>query len=247
MFLSWLKKNSHSHIFREIMIVLAGTGFYGVGHELIKCRPGSIFFFEAGQQHQVFYPPFAPSCAHLWISLIAQHASARIVTVAGGKTRVFGGFSYFKSYSEIGVWPDRCWPAEISPELPSDLYRTRLLCSLSIMLTDIVQNGFRRPRDNQRMSAIKQTMRAVQDHVWETGGRDATLDNLSRIAGLSKYHFLRVFKKTTGQSVHAFVNTARVNKYHDLTKKHVAKKLIADCLGFSCPASFSRWLRQNIS
>lgn len=246
-FSNWLKTHSHQHTHREIMVVLAGTGFYGIGHDLIKCRPGNIFFFEAGQQHQNYYPPFSPPCAHLWISLISHHASARIITVRRGKITPSNRLKYFKSYPEIGVWPDRCWPAEIPSDLPSFLYRTRLMGALSILLADIIQTGSRQPRDNQHAAIIKQTIQAIQRHIWETGGRDASLDNLSRIAGFSKYHFLRLFKKSTRQSIHSFVNTARINKYHELLKARAAKKQIADRLGFSCPAAFSRWLRQNIS
>lgn len=244
-FLNWLKNHSHKHEHREIMIVLAGTGFYGVGHDLIKCRPGNIFFFETDQQHQNWYPPFSSDCAHLWINLISHHVGARIITMRRGKIKIPAGQNYFKSYPEIGIWFDRCWPAEIPFDLPLFLYRARLLSALSILLTDIIQTGFLQPRDNQHAVIIKRTIQAIQNHVRETGGRDASLDNLSRIAGFSKYHFLRLFKKTTGQSVHSFVNTVRINKYHELLKARAAKKQMAERLGFSCPAAFSRWLRQN--
>ncbi len=229
------------------MVVLSGAGFYGVGRELVKCRPGNIFFFEAGQSHPNGYPAFFPDGVHLWINLISHHALARIVVLRRGKTVIPAGFKYFKSYPEIGVWPERCWPAEISSGLPLPVYRARLLGALSILLADIIQTGFLQPRDSHRARIAKRTIRAIQDHVWETGGRDASLANLSRIAGFSKYHFLRMFKKTTGQSVHSFVTTARVNKYHELQKARFAKKQISQQLGFSCPAAFSRWLRQNIA
>lgn len=228
-------------------MVLAGIGFYGVGHDLIKFRPGNIFFFEADQAHQNGYPPFAPDCTHLWISLISHHAGARIITSRRGKMTIPGELKYFKSYAEIGVWPDRCWPAEIPSDLPPGLYHARLLSALSIVLADIIQTGFSRPHDNQHAAIIKQTMRAIQNHIWETGGRGASLDNLARIAGFSKYHFSRLFKKTTGQSVHSFVNTARINKCRELLQARAAKKQIAERLGFSCPAAFSRWFRQNAS
>lgn len=246
-FLNWLKNHSHKHAHREIMMVLAGSGFYGVGGKLIKCRPGNIFFFEAGQQHQDFYPPFSPTGTHLWISMISHHVSAQIVTVCRGKIKIPAGRKYFKSYPEIGVWFDRCWPAEIPSDLPLFLYRARLLGALSILLTDIIQTGFLQTGDSQHAVIINRIIRAIQNHVWEIGGRDASLDNLSRIAGFSKYHFLRLFKKTTGQSVHSFVNTVRINKYHELLKARAAKKQMAERIGFSCPAAFSRWLRQNVS
>lgn len=246
-FLNWLKTHSHAHAHREVMMVLAGTGFYSVGHDLLRCRPGNIFFFEAGQLHQTGYPYWAPACLHLWISLISHHASARLVMARRGKITILGGGKYFKSYPEIGAWPDRCWTEEIPRDLPIALYRVRLLGALAILLTDIVQTGFNQPPASQQAAINKRTIQAIQNHIWETGGRDASLDNLSRIAGFSKYHFLRLFKKTTGQSVHSFVNTARINRYHQLLKTPTAKKRLAEHLGFSCPAAFSRWLRKNIA
>ena len=244
---AWLKNNSHSHPFREIMVVLAGRGCYGAGGDLIGCRAGTFFFFEAGQAHQRGYPPFGPPCIHLWISLISHHVAARFLSVRRGKIAGRDSFSYFKSYPEIGVWPDRCWPEEQQPGLPPALQRARLAGLLSILLIDILRTCLCHPRDTRKAALIKRTIRAIQDHVWETGGRDADLEGLARVAGFSKYHFLRLFRKITGQSVHAFVTTARISRYHQLAKARVAKKEIAGHLGFSCPAAFSRWLRQNVS
>lgn len=246
-FLSWLQTNSHKHECREIMIVLTGNTFYGIGHDLINCRPGNIFFFESGQQHQKGYPPFSPACDYLWVYLISHHASAQIVNVRNGKAGISDVVKYFKSYPEIGVWLDRCWSKEKPPKTILDLYRTRLLNALSVLIADIIQSALLQPRGGQNATEVKRMIQAVQDHVWETGGRDADLDRLSEIAGYSKYHFLRLFQQATGQSVHTFVNLARINMYHELAKTHAAKKQIADALGFSCPAAFSRWLRQTVN
>ena len=244
--LAWLKTHSHRHACREIMVVLEGAGYYGVGNDLVRCRPGSVFFFDEGRAHQQGYPPSSTDCVHLWISLISQCAGARIITVRGGKLQAYGGLKYFRSYPEIGVWPSRCWPDEQTGNESTLLWRARLLSALAILLVDIVQNGFLpRPFSNSAAAADR-TIRAIQDHIWQTGGRNATLDNLARISGFSKFHFLRQFKKLTGQSVHSFVNAARINKYHELLKARAAKKQMAEQLGFSCPPAFSRWLRQNI-
>lgn len=245
-FSNWLQTNSHRHEAREIMVALTGNTFYGVGHDVIKCRPGSVFFFESGHQHQVGYPPFAPICDHLWISIISYHVGAKIDNVRYGKIANSKLIRYFKSNSEIGIWLDRFWPKERPPEFPLDVYRARLLNALSILMTDIIQSALLPPRADRHAAQLRQTVQVIQDHIWETGGKDATLDNLSRIAGYSKYHFLRLFTKNTGQTVHAFVNMARANMYQKLIKAHTSKKQIADQLGFSSQAAFSRWLRQNI-
>jgi AraC-like DNA-binding protein len=244
-FSNWLKSHSHQHKYREIMVALAGNAFYGIGQDIATCRPGNIIFLESIQPHQCGYPPFSAACDHLWIGLIAHHFSALIVSVRNGKPLNSSVIKYFKSYPEIGVWFDRCWPEKRPPELSPALYRTRLLNALSILLADIIQTALLPPRADQHATRVKQIIKAVQDHIWKTGGRDASLVNLSQIAGYSKYHFLRLFKKATGQTVHSFVNMARLNAYHELAKAQAGRKQMADQLGFSCPAAFSRWLRQT--
>ena len=74
-------------------------------------------------------------------------------------------------------------------------------------------------------------------------GRGVTLDMLARISGYSKFHFLRLFQRCTGQTVHTYIDHCRRQRVEAMLQQGCAKKEIAAALGFSCPAAFSRWLK----
>ena len=79
------------------------------------------------------------------------------------------------------------------------------------------------------------------DFVATHYGRGITLEEMAAEAGISPYHFARLFKQTIGQSPYQFVLAYRVEQ---------AKKLMADptrpladvalACGFSDQAHFSR-------
>lgn len=93
----------------------------------------------------------------------------------------------------------------------------------------------------------KAELRRVTDYV------DAHLDeriavaDLARLIGLSERHFARRFRAATGQSVHAFVDQARLRRAKALLADHdLSIKQAAFALGFASPANFSdAFLRQS--
>ncbi|MBA2479933.1 MAG: helix-turn-helix transcriptional regulator, partial [Planctomycetes bacterium] len=89
----------------------------------------------------------------------------------------------------------------------------------------------------------EQAIEAIKRHIAQTAGNGVTLDQLARIAGFSKFHFLRVFKKHTGTTVHAYVNECRLQRVAELRAAGLTQKDIGARLGFSCPAAFSRWFK----
>ncbi len=85
----------------------------------------------------------------------------------------------------------------------------------------------------------------VLEFVSKNYGQTIALENLAEQAGLSPFHFARVFKKTIGQTPHQFVTSYRIEQ---------AKKRLADpeqtlidialSCGFSDQAHFSRTFKQ---
>lgn len=82
---------------------------------------------------------------------------------------------------------------------------------------------------------------------------DAHLDeriavaHLASLIGLSERHFARCFRAATGQSVHAFVDQARLRRAMTLlAEPDLPIKQVAFALGFAGPANFSdAFLRQS--
>ncbi|AGH50889.1 MULTISPECIES: helix-turn-helix domain-containing protein [Sphingomonadales] len=88
-------------------------------------------------------------------------------------------------------------------------------------------------------------LRAIEDHVraWPAGG--VRVSDLAALTGLSRGHFMRAFKQSTGKTVHNFVEDVRLDHAKSLLiDSDKPLKQIAAMLGFANPASFSLAFRR---
>ena len=128
---------------------------------------------------------------------------------------------------------------------PPAAVRLRLAGVFATVLGRIVEEGYREPVTTDRDTLQAQTIDTIRRHILATGGSDAALDNLARISGYSKFHFVRLFKRYTGQPAGRYINWCRIQKMEELRKQGKSWKEISSVLGFSCPSAFCRWRRQQ--
>ena len=83
---------------------------------------------------------------------------------------------------------------------------------------------------------IKNSIEYIRDSLEST----ITLDDLALNSQLSKYHFLRIFKDTTGLTPHQYILIQRVEKAKELISRGNNLNEIAFCTGFSDQSHFIR-------
>lgn len=84
-------------------------------------------------------------------------------------------------------------------------------------------------------------MKIVRAFIDEFLDQPISLSDLAGAAGLSRYHFSRAFKATTGQAPYRFVATLRVDAAaRMLASSQVAIDMIATSVGFTSTAQFRR-------
>ena len=84
-------------------------------------------------------------------------------------------------------------------------------------------------------------LRQVSDYVEQQPDSELTLAKLASLAHLSPYHFARLFKETTGQTVHAFVREQRLLRAcHLLLATRLTIGYIALETGFADESHFVR-------
>lgn len=78
-----------------------------------------------------------------------------------------------------------------------------------------------------------------------TGGKLPTAGELAAQCGLSKRHFFRVFRRTTGQSLVDYATARRIDQAKALLRENqlVVKQVAHQC-GFATPAAFSAAFRR---
>ena len=74
--------------------------------------------------------------------------------------------------------------------------------------------------------------------------RKISLESAARAAGLSRYHFLRVFKRETGLSPHLFRTLQRIDRAKQLLREGTALSETALAVGFSDQSHFSNTFRK---
>lgn len=140
---------------------------------------------------------------------------------------------------------DNHWTAAAANAgLPPPVRRAKMLTALSAVLLELVSQGYgeKAPATgNEHHAAV---IHNVLRHMLESGGRQLSTEQLARIAGYSKYHFLRLFKKHSGRTVRSCIDDcclARIATLRQAGKNHSE---VAAALGFSSLTVYSRWRKR---
>ena len=116
-----------------------------------------------------------------------------------------------------------------------------------IFLTKLVQKyGLESGEDIEfSRSFTSKHYKRVLDYIAKNYGQNIALEDLATEAGISPFHFSRLFKQTIGQSPHQFVMAYRVEQAKKmLTELDRPMIDIAHACGFADQAHFSRVFKQ---
>lgn len=148
-------------------------------------------------------------------------------------TVVRGIFSAFKKEAEIG-------------EMGSYLFVDSLKTALTIhLLRNYCVTKPKLFSDSSGLSQIKLTL--IKDYIHEHLDQDLKLDDIAAIAQISPYHFLRLFKQSTGVTPHQYILHCRINQAKYLlqhSKLTIAE--IAVRTGFCDQSHFSRYFKRVV-
>ncbi len=91
---------------------------------------------------------------------------------------------------------------------------------------------------NNHISSINKALSFIDDHLTE----DLNLENVSKVAHLSSFHFHRLFKTITKEPLGAYIKRKRIEKAAIIlmTKRDISISRLALQYGFNSPSSFTR-------
>lgn len=109
----------------------------------------------------------------------------------------------------------------------------------------VARHGRQEPRaprggaEARRIARVVDLMAAAPEEAF-------SLDELAAEAGLSKFHFLRVFAKATGQTPHAYLVNLRVNRARDLLATGTRPAEAAVAAGFADQSHLTRVFKRIV-
>ena len=225
----WLEKNSDHHPTKEILLVLEGKSFNSLNELIYPATPGTIFLFDSYEAHDRLYPPATDNTVHLWIYFLRHRAIARILRVNKGKPESARKGELIIENSRICDLVDQEWGGMKGSVFDADMKRRKMLSLLSLLFLGIIEQDTAgntpESGDGNRQSRI---IHSIHQHISSASGRAMTVEKLARIAGYSKFHFFRLFKKHTGQNVHDCINASRTRKTEEMLKDGFLRKQISD-------------------
>jgi len=243
----WLKKNTDKHQHREILFALKGNSLNSLNGESYLCSPGSLFLFDKLEAHDRAYSSINEDIDHLWIHLVEEKIFTNIVSVRNHRVE-YSGHHLTIEDNHLASLMLEVWDSLKTSELSNDLKRKKLVSMIFLFMLELVERDLNcSAKTGTAKSYQVQTIDMIKEHIVSTSGKNLTIDKLARIAGYSKFHFLRLFKQYTGENIHKYINTVRISKVKNMLKSGYSKKEIAEKLGFSCASSFSHWLRKNMN
>lgn len=121
-------------------------------------------------------------------------------------------------------------------------------CALGVM--GEVARYLRRARDQKQATLAvlaRWQLHRLNQYLNEFEGHSPTVSDLAEQCGVSEAHLSRLFKATTGMTVHDYVVDVRVKRAKAyLADTNLALKEISSRLGFSHPAGFSVSFRKAV-
>lgn len=242
----WMRSHSHAHPRPEICLVVSGHMDYGCGGQVYALGPGSLMVFDAFDAHDESPAPFTHEVDQLWFAVLRDCVAVRLIRVRQGVYSMAGEWSHLIDRAELDVVDCRSLldtrrPAEAGVEVR----RLRLKAAVALLVSHLLAAGAR-PLVTQTTESFQgRVITAICEHIDETAGVGESLDSLARLAGYSKYHFLRLFQRHTGLSVHRYIDRCRWQRAQHLRGQGSSQREIAAALGFSSAAVYARWLKRH--
>jgi AraC-like DNA-binding protein len=102
-------------------------------------------------------------------------------------------------------------------------------------------------REERAPADVLVHLRRARDHADRHYADPVDLDTMASVAGLSRYHFLRLFRATYGVTPAAYVSQRRIERAQDLLRAtNLTVTEVCHAVGFSSLGSFSSRFREVV-
>lgn len=240
----WRSRNSETHPFREVLVVLKGELNFQLASQVYAGRAGDAVMIDAFERHDNLYPPSVGDCELLWMFCHPQHVSCAISHVSpdGSDWLIRSDYTDREIVSRL----NRAWGVAASGKTPAPVAAQEINGLINVIMAhfaglimsprrdDLIYRGVR----SKQYLAVRSALSYVAEHLSENPG----FEMLAGRAGYSVPHFARLFQRHSGYTYREYLDALRVQLYSTLRALgQLSQKEIAAELGFSSASALIHW------
>jgi AraC-like DNA-binding protein len=252
-----MKENQEYHLSREIIFCLSGEHFYGFRDKIWRVVPGTIILIDQRDTHDASYSPFQPLCRDLWIHFLRPNFFvSNEAIINGAKVNEAGvskadtqGLEDQENYQLPSVRPfaesiNLAW--NYCDKEPKNAFNlTQLKSTVTAMLLEVLLRGSKPCSTPEKVAHQKLVVEEIKTYIQSHLGANLSLNNLAKMAGYDPIYFHRLFTRFSGEPLHQFINTQRLEKAKEFLLQGQKIISIADALGFAHSSNFCRFFRKE--
>lgn len=232
----------HNHDFYEIYLFIEGDSKYIVEGNSYTLEPYDIILIKKHEMHRVYHNSPTPykrivlsvSPEFFVLNHCTEYEQYFTDTLIGTGNKIVAELvqssGLYDAFLRLKKYSDKC-SDKSSPVINATITEILYLISTinEFSSADIIKNP------------IKNVIMYINNHYTE----NIKLDELEKKFFISKYHICRLFKQTTGLTVHEYVTSKRLIHACELKANGIKLGDAASLSGFSCYSAFYKaYLKQ---
>jgi len=236
------KMSRHPH--REIFVALKGKYLYAFNGKYYNCAPGTVFLIDSNIEHELCYTKYSRNLLHMWLFVLEDRVFGNCLEINQGKMEnrlkiMFRDFPpSMNIHKQWSIFRDCAGKPEAAIE------SRKMFLELGCLFMRIIESGTTTESDLDDYQ--KELIEITKGRIQKGFRHGINIEQLARSGGYSKFHFLRLFKKYSGFTIHEYLNMCRMNEMEKLLAENQSLKEIAGALGFSCLPAFSTWRKKTV-
>jgi len=230
--------NHHSPPQRELFLALEGTTVYPFKGEVYPIKPGTVCLFDHHEMHGLAPIPGEHSFSHLWLHLPNRNLmSSNLYGVSEAGTLIKVSFRV-QSDPFVQLVYD-AW-STLAAEPESGIKRFFFQSVLTTAFLELLGRPILEPPKELEKSVVDYIADYIEEHLSEP----LTLERLAQFAGYNPHAFHRIFRHHRRITLHRYVIARRITKAQQLLQQGWTLESIAEAVGLSSSAVFSRFFKK---
>ena len=240
----------HHHDFYEIYFLISGDVTYTIESKQYRVMPGDILLISPRELHQICVRPEMSAYERyvLWLDpkLLEQY-STEVTDLTKNLDPMSPAHTNLlrvkpEQASILKRLMDQLWEESESCDYGADLLQQSLLMQLLVSINRMVDN---RCVQLETQTHSSRAVSAVVDYVNLHYSEPLSLEQLSELVYVSKYHLSHEFHRLVGTSVYRYIQKKRLMIARQLLSQGQRPNDVYSSCGFSDYAGFYRAFRNE--